>query len=139
MMCNMFIYSLSIEACCFYHYVGLDIQGISINIGPYRGEYTTCGNDTNMLTSGDPATYTCRSNARGTAIKISLPRDIEQHLALCQVAVFGAGNILVLLSLIKKVVTLNLRGYKSYHIIYFIHKKSYFISTVQCKKSSSNI
>ena len=81
-------------------YAGLDVQGFSIKIGPYHGEFTSCGNATNTLLNGDTGRYTCRSNARGTAIKISLPRNIEQPLGLCQVAVFGDGNMFVLLSVI---------------------------------------
>ena len=72
----------------------MDLQDFSITIGPYHGTFTMCGMASNYLSSGETGTYNCSSNARGSAITISISVKIEQHLALCQVAVFGEGNIL---------------------------------------------
>ena len=73
------------------------MENISIKVGPYHGQFGQCGSDTNSLANGKMETFRCTTNAKGSAMTIALLGNREQFLTLCEVFVFGEGNILAVL------------------------------------------
>ena len=73
------------------------MENISIKVGPYHGQFGHCGSDTNSLESGILGTYSCTTNAKGSAMSIALLGNREQFLTLCEVFAYGEGNILAVL------------------------------------------
>ena len=71
---------------------GNDLQDFYIKVGPYRGEFGSCGFDNNTLPSDSVKTFGCNPNAKGSALEISLLGNIEQYMALCEVLVYGSGE-----------------------------------------------
>ena len=72
---------------------GNDLQDFYIKVGPYNGEFGSCGFENNTVPSASSKAFGCNPNAKGSALEILLLGNIEQYLALCEVLVHGNGEV----------------------------------------------
>ena len=65
-----------------------------ISIGPYHGQYGTCGSSYNDMTeeTGDTMFFKCPRNVLGPTLKITKSGS-RSRLTLCEVFVYGHGKI----------------------------------------------
>ena len=73
------------------------MENISIEVGPYHGQFGHCASDNNSLASGVLGTFSCTTIAKGSAMTIALLGNRTQYLTLCEVFAYGDGNILTVL------------------------------------------
>ncbi|KAI0208186.1 hypothetical protein LSAT2_007133 [Lamellibrachia satsuma] len=66
---------------------GARLKDFDIKVGPYNGNYKTCGMARNTMVPGETKSYLCSPNAIGSTVKIQA--HIFEFITLCEVSIFG--------------------------------------------------